>query len=151
MRYTLRIHAVNERHFVNMTGHVWKQVRNPLAGFAVLLKLPQGLHESLFGSHRPRVCNFARIVEIDHLTVATIEQRFRIERIDLTHSTLHKEENYSLCFGSVMKPCNGERRLSDGLSATPIREQRCGSECSKTACRLLEKVSSEQISSEHSG
>ena len=151
MRYTLRVHAMNERHLVDMLGHVRKQVRNPLAGLAVLLKLPQRLHESLFGSHRPRVRNFAWVVEIDHLTVATIKQRFRIERIDLTHSTLHKEEDDSLGFGSMMKPRNGKRRLSDGVSATPIREQRCGSERSKTACRLMEKVSSEQISSEHSG
>lgn len=103
MRDSFGVHAVDDSHLVHMLGHSRKEIGDGSTAFAVLTKSPKGLHNPLIRAEFSGVRKFARIVERHHLAVLSIQQRLRIERINLAYSPLHEQEDDSLCSRSMVQ------------------------------------------------
>src|SRR5262249_57015070 len=84
------LRRVNECYIVHQAADFRKQIRNPLARLAVLLKRIRALHERSGIALPHRNLTFA----FEQLPVELLERRLVVERIHLAHTAAHEQGNY---------------------------------------------------------
>jgi hypothetical protein len=103
------VHAVQEAEFIDVFGNVGEQLRNPGTAFAVLLELPEGLHELLAdGGAGGRL-------ERQILAIVLDEAGFVVERIDLGGAAVHEQEDDAFGARRMVRRFGGQGILLIGL------------------------------------
>ena len=93
---SLGVDGMQDAKIVDLPRGLGEQLGNLTSGLPVTSKLPGGLHHALRRSPFTCLGDRTRIVKRHHLVMLLREQRLVIERIDVTRSALHEQEDDAL-------------------------------------------------------
>ena len=91
MRLTVGMHGIDHAQIIGVFGDIVKEFRNPQAALTPLLELPRRFHQPQIFLRR--LLNVLRRLEWQSLTVFLIQTGFVIERIHMTRTAMHKQED----------------------------------------------------------
>ena len=117
---------------VDVPGGMREQFRNPPPRVAMLAETPGGLHHPLGRAPLPGVGDGARVIKWHLRAIAGGQQRLVVERVDLTGTSLHEQEDDSLRPGGVV----GQVPLGHRRACRSPRGQSLGREGSKPTGRV---------------
>jgi hypothetical protein len=89
---------MNECDVVDMVGHVWEKLANPLSALSVLLKVPAWFNDATLILVTTATEGFYS----DDLIVTALHGGLVVKRIDVTRSTIHEQEDDAFCFRCKM-------------------------------------------------
>ena len=138
VRYPLGTHRVDEGEVVRMFRCLTKQFRNPASRLTILLEIPHRHHDALGGCPLARFGDRTCVVEGHLLAVHLKQQRLIVERVDVTRSTRHEEEDDPLRPWAEMRFFGSERIRRQNRVSTQSGQ----SQSAETAGGLLERSSS---------
>ena len=87
-------HRMNERDVIDAGTDIWKQIRDPLSGFAVLLEFPFWLDDPALTLLAAATKGF----HIDRLSIHSDHVRLVVERVDMAGAAVVENEDDAFGF-----------------------------------------------------
>ena len=138
--------AVDEREVVDVLRDMRKEIRDVATRLTVLLKPERASHTLVRKGQSTLKLALESPECRDALAVKLVESRLVIERVDVTHATLHEKKYAVLRLAPEMRRTNreriGRRRDARVLREQVLREEPAERERADAVVRPIEKLSS---------